>query len=304
MNQKSATFFIIVLLLLSRAGLSAQSLDTLNDVGAFVESELINKLDSINRFGSTRYTQLQASYDSIRNHASVDIDRIYVKIDSLQKRGLATDRLTAQLDRLLTLKDKSVRDITSKVEDLTSAMNSRINELDLPPALQEKADKLTSMMNKLDLAKPNSIQEYLEISSLDLGSIETPTVPGFDLRNQLTGVPNMDMPSIETGSIGTQIKDYQGTIADLPPDLDGAVTLAEEQAGKTGEINSVEAELGKVGELTQSAAMLQDEEKLKKEIVQEVQIQATDHLLVKQNTLKMQCSQFPSTNRSFQQSLV
>lgn len=287
--RPSETLFLLfttLLLLFVPGWLKGQALDSLDHkLHSSVEARIINKLDSIRLFGITRFTEVQKSYDSVMNSSSGQMDRLFSKIDSLQKHGEATDRLTSKLDSLNTLKDKSIAAINSKMEKLNSNVNNGINELNLPPELRKQANKLTSMMNKLDITKPNVLQEYLNVSVLDLGSINGPDIPSVEISNPLQDITNIDIPSIDTGSIGDQIKEYQSTIADLPAGLDGTARLAEEQAGKIGEITNVQTELGKVGELTSATTTLQDQEKLKQELVQEAQKQAVDHFAGKKEQL-------------------
>ncbi len=273
-------FLPAIVLLLSQGWVLGQALDSLNNrLHPAFESGMRDKLDSLHLFGVTRYYGLHRSYDSIVNSANISINDVYYKIDSLQKKGISADGLASKLDSLIALKDKSVRVITLKVEKLKSAVNEGIDELNLPPELREKANELTSMMNKLDITKPNVLQEYLNVSVPDLPQMNLPDV---NLNNPLPDAPAINVPSINTGDIGGQVQQYQNTLGKLPTDVDGAVRLAEENVKNVSAISEVQGELSKVSEVTNMTEKLKDQEALKKELIQNAQKQVVDHFAGKQ----------------------
>ncbi len=281
--------FVASLCFFAPVYLVGQSLNLRAD-DSHVEIGSINKLDTIQMASIIFYTQLHKSYDSTINSASSQIDHLFLKVDSLQRLGQNTDRLVAKLDSLNQWKAETIKGITSRVEQLKSSLDERVNNLNLPPEMKDKANKFTAMINKLDItipdtSLPSSFQEYINMSVPDVSAIEVPNIPFVDIGDPLKNVTNLDSPSVSVGDFGEQIKEHQGTISQLPTDLDGAAKLAEEQAQKIGEIGNVQTELGKVGELTSTASTLQDQEKLKKELVQEVQKQAIDHFADKKDHL-------------------
>jgi hypothetical protein len=231
---------------------------------------------------SIRYAELQKSYDSILTTASRGIDRIYGKIDSLQKRSAPTDHLTSKLDSLIGLKDKSISKISSRVGKLNSAIIKQMNELNLPPELREKANELTSMMNKLDIKKPNIFQENLNVSIPDLPQVNLPDV---NLSHPISDVPDTNIPSINTVNVGDQVQQYQNTLGQLPTNIDDAARLAEENIKNISAIGDVQSELGKVGDVTNMTEKLKDQEALKKELIHEAQKQVIDHFADKKEHL-------------------
>jgi hypothetical protein len=262
-------------LLLPVAWASSQTPDSAGYLVPYsVRARLVERLDSIQRFGAFNVSRYQRSYDSTVNSAGIAIDDLYGKIDCLQRQRLGTGPLTSKLDSLITLKDKSLGDITAKVETLKSAVNKGIYDLNLPPELREKASELMSVMNKLDITKPNVLEEYLNVSVLDLPQTNLPSV---NLNNQLPDLPLID--------VGGQVQQYQNTLGQLPTNVDDAVKLAEENVKNISAISDVQGELGKVSEVANMSEKLRDQEALKKELIQEAQKQVVDHFAGKQEHL-------------------
>ncbi|MEJ7645918.1 MAG: hypothetical protein WKF87_15090 [Chryseolinea sp.] len=243
-----------------------------------------NKLDTIQLSAATQFTMLRQSYDSTITSANAGIDHLYIKIDSLQKLHQNTNRLTMKLDSLSRWKSEKINAITSKIEKVKSDVNEQLNSLQLPPELRAKADVLTSVINKLDVTLPNadlqsSIQEYM------IGSLPPPDLPGVEIVNSVQNIKDIDMPSIEVGEVGNQVKEYQNQLSELPKDMNGVTKIAEQQATNISVVNDVQSELGSVGELTSTATTLQDQEKLKEQLVNEVKEQAIDHFAGHQEKL-------------------
>ncbi len=236
-----------------------------------------SELDLIQNKFYERSDSLKSAYQS--NFSILDSAQSHVqsKFDSLTSLQRPTVKIAHMLDSLNKLREKTLADLNEKLQSIKDQTTGKLKALELPPELREEANKLTSMVSKLDITKPNVIQEYLNVSVPDLGSIEAPHIPGVELGDQLKDVTNIAIPSVNIGDIGEQVKEYQNAIGELPTNLDGVTKLAEQQLGDIGEINNVQTELGKVGELTQKAGMVQDEEKLKQQLIQEAQKQATDH---------------------------
>jgi len=273
---------IFASLILLPTWLKAQHDSPIHEIPSSIESRTLHRLDSIQLFGAAQYAGLRRTYDSTVNLANIAIEHLYGKIDSLQKRRVATDHLTSKLDSIITLRNNSIATVTSKFEKLKSTVNIALNELNLPPELHNQANNVTSMMSKLDITKPNVIQAYFNLSVPDIGQMN---IPAVNITNPLPDVPNVDVPSIGSGNIGEQINEYQNTLAQLPTDVDGVAKLAEENVKNVSAISDVQGELGKVSEVTNISEKLKDQEALKKELLQEAKKQAVDHFAGKKEQL-------------------
>lgn len=236
-----------------------------------------SELDLIQNKFYERSDSLKSAYQNKLSRLDSNQSLLQSTLDSLTSPQRPTVKIRYIADSLNQLRERTLSDLNEKLQSIKDQTTGKLKALELPPELREEANKLTSMVSKLDITKPNVIQEYLNVPVPDLISIEGPNIPGVDLDNPLKDITNLDMPSVNIGDIGEQVKEYQNAIGELPTNLDGVTTLAEQQLRDVGEINNVQTELGKVGGLTQKAGMVQDEEKLKQQLIQEAQKQATDH---------------------------
>jgi hypothetical protein len=264
------------------------------DTAIFDASE---RLDSMRHLAGLEYMSLRSSYDSIVAQMDKPIGSLRSRIDSLQQLKLNTEVFNARLDSLEQWKDEKLRSITSKIDRLKTSVTSKINGLDLPPALQGKANELTAIVNKLDVtlpttSLPTTFQQGLGVEVPNLSNaLNSQVIPDIDIPNSanllnnqnLQNVTNINLPATD---IGSNVQQGQAQMSQLPKDMDGITKLAEEQATNISSVADVSKELSKVGELTDVAGTLKDQEELKKELVEKVKEQAIDHFVGNEEQVK------------------
>ncbi len=235
------------------------------------------KLDSIQNFAANQYYELKNSYDSIVSKTDAQINELNLKVDSLRNLTLPTEKFTSRIDSIQQWKNEEINRITSKFEKLKADINQKINNLELPPQLHEKASEFTSLMDKLDVSIPNT---NLSLSfhnrfDLDIPSLSNPlNVQSMPYGSGLN-IPSTDLGSL--GNVGDEITQNQGQISQVPTNLREAGKLAEEQAKNISAVGDIEKELGQVGEITGMAGTLKDQDAMKQELIQQAQQLAVNH---------------------------
>lgn len=241
------------------------------------------ELDSVRNAAALRFSSIKTSYDSALAVADEQAGRINAKIDSLKKLDLPVASLSARLDSILHWKDERINALNERVEKLKSGVSERIDNLALPPALKEKGKTLASTVNELDVSLPDAGVPLAlgEEIPLDLPGLKNP------LGDQsLPGLENIDLEGVNLGDAGEQISQVREQLPELPTTMEGASSMAEEQATKIVEANGVSDQLGEVEGMAEMAGSLPDEQAIKDELVQQAQQQAVDHFQGKEEQLQ------------------
>jgi hypothetical protein len=240
------------------------------------------ELDSIQNSAVDQFSSVKKTYDSVMTVISEQSARLTREIDSLRNLNLQEDGLVSKLDSIEDWKDEKIRALTEKVEELKTSVTEKIKTLDLPPELEEKGRVLTTVMNELDVSLPDAgsplaLQDNLQI---DLSGVEN------SLGNQsIPGSDNISLPETGLGGVGEQIDQYQDQFSALPPNIEEAASLAEQEATKISELNEIGQQLGEVGKVTEMAESLPDQKAIKEELTQKAQQQAIDHFQGKEEQL-------------------
>jgi len=236
-----------------------------------------SKADSLNSVFQKPLTQL----DSVRN-------RVQSKIDSLTNLRLPTEKLTRQLDSLNRMKDAQISSLTQKVDALKSKATQGLQEIQLPPQLQEPMQKLQSSIQGYSL--PALKTDMPGIPSLEMPTLSTTKLP--TLTNQLALDPNLkdltgnlnkisgiteqagqyaqDAQNLVKGNLD-EVKSIDKTIESKLEGMEGVDQLAEGKALMT--------------EYTQlDSAALKD--KVKELVQEQVMNLAQDHFAGKQEVLQ------------------
>jgi hypothetical protein len=237
-----------------------------------------SKADSLNGLYQKPLTEL----DSVRNN-------VQSKIDSLTNLSLPTENLTRKLDSLNRIKGEQISSLTKKVEDLKSKATQGLQEIQLPPELQEPMQKLQSSVQSYSLPALNTTSSG--IPSLEMpgpGNLRLPT-----LSNQLALDPNLkDI----TGNLN-KISDLAGQAGQYTQDAQNLVkgnldevksidkTIESKVAGMEGvdQLKEGTAMLGQLNQLQDSAAM---QDKAKELITEQAMNMAQDHFAGKQEVLQ------------------
>jgi len=233
--------------------------------------------DSLNNLYQKQFSKI----DSVSN-------RLQSKIDSLSTLKLPTENVMYKLDSLNRMKDEQISSLTQKVDALKSKATQGLQEIQLPPQLQEPMQKLQSSIQGYSLPALNTATPGLPSLELpDLNSIKLPTFtnqlaldPNLkDLSgnlNKISGITEQagqyaqDAQNLMKGNLD-EVKSIDKTIESKLAGMEGVDQLAEGKALMT--------------EYTQlDSAALKDKAK---ELVQEqVMDIAQDHFAGKQEVLQ------------------
>ncbi len=291
LNSRSFVFlkmirlFAIGVMLSIGLPLQAQVLDSLK-LNFTVQDTLYKKafqtLDSVQNETIKSYGKIKHQFDSIEAHYNNVKSKVHHSIDSLSKLKLPTNRFTLRLDSLDQLKEERLTSLRNKIDSVKANTISKINQSKLPPEIQTKVSEYTSLLDKVDLSLPSS---NLEIPSLDVGSqLNGLSIP--DLKNPLgEGLPNVSMPSIPgTENIGQATEQLHSLQENIPKDV-----TSIDQLGKTAEIQltqidgvkGIQDQLGKA-----PLNPLTSEEETKKQLLSQAKEVAIDHFADKGEELK------------------
>lgn len=191
-----------------------------------------DKLDSIQQSFYEESNRLKASGKA--RLASIDSSqaRVQHSIDSLQSLQMPTEKYTRKLDSLTQQREKTVATLNQKMEDLKSKTTGRINDLKLPPKLQEKAASITK----------NITDFQLPAKDLNIPSLSLPDSPLKNLDGLNTSVSS---PVGEIGNVSA--------IEGLTEDLGGLSNVTGDIAGYQDELQNVTGNLKDVQQLPDAA---------------------------------------------------
>jgi hypothetical protein len=238
--------------------------------------------DSVRNAATLQYSSIKTSYDSVLAVADEQTSLISVRIDSLRKLDLPVARLPAKLDSIRQWKDERINALNDKVEKLNSTISEKLKGVNLPPAVKEKGQELTSVVNELDVLLPETdlpVTWKTELQ-LDLPGLENP----FGDQD-IPGLEDIDLKEVNLGEVGEQISLYEGQLPTLPATMEEASSMAEGQAMKIADVNEVSDRLGEAASVTEMAS-LPDEQAVKEELVQKAQQQAVNHFQGREEQLQ------------------
>lgn len=257
---------------------------------------LNSRIDSIQHGVNTRIDSIQNIYTQAVTSAQHVGQKFKTKIDSLQKRNLPTDKYTAKMDSVQQKVASLQNNLGQKVEGVKKQATDKINKMDFPPELKDKANKLTGSIQGLG---PQTLQanlpENLKLDQLNL--LKTPAVlqnasslPGVNLPD-VPGVTQKEIPDIANGVKDVpgmdQVTDTKGKAGELTGKADEIAKMKPQSIDKA--VESKAGELSQVQEINKQAANLptaKSEEEMKAELKKQAQAVAVDHFAGKEQQLK------------------
>jgi len=147
----------------------------------------IYKADSIILGFQSKADSLNALYQNQFSKIDATSNQLQSKIDSLSNLKLPTEKLTRKLDSLNQLKDEKISVLTKKIDDLKSKATAGLNEITLPPQMQEPMDKIKGAIQGYSLPSLNTSASGIpSVAMPKLGDLKLPT-----LSDQLNLDPNL-----------------------------------------------------------------------------------------------------------------
>lgn len=213
-------------------------------------------------------------------------------VDSLRSLDLPAQHYTHKLDSLNQARQKATADFNGKLESLKSKTTGKLNEITLPPQLQEPVQALAQKVKGFDL-------------NTDFASIPALDVPGYSLPD-LQGLGNLSsslgeagkigsLPKIETpvGDLGKLTEQAQGLQSDVKNitqgNLDEVKQLPktlEEQAGKVEGIQELQKQSGVAQGYRDKVEQLNNPDAAKEKAIEMAKQAAVDHFAGKEEQLK------------------
>lgn len=257
------------------------------------------KLDSLETSVATKFDSLKQSYDSIASTANKAVGRYQQKVDSLTRLNLPTAKLTAKIDSITNWRNSKLGVIKAKADSIRDGALKKINDLELPPALQDQAQNLTSGLNKLDVKIPsaempdlsfaNPLQKSVPGLQNPVGELSLPGLPDAAMNVPQTGLENVtgQIPKVEglssLGEVGEQVEKVSDMVPKNTEDLSKTI---EQQATKIDGMQGVNEQLSQADKYKDVLAPGQDPEAMKKEVLQKAKQTAIDHFAGKEKQLQ------------------
>ena len=265
------------------------------------------KADSIRTGFQASIDSLQGEYTSSLSKIDAQRNALQQKIDSLQQLKLPTDKLTRKLDSLTQLRPVALQNFTNKIEDLKNSTSQSLNEVNLPPQLQEPMSKLKQSIQGYPLPGLDGKIPTLDLPKFDLAGSEFKLPSASGLLGDESKLPQLNlsgkMPKLNNAILPAgQLKDLTGKAGEYGADIKKISTQAGElkdidkaattQLSKLDEVQGLKKEMGSFDQLNGLSTM--DEEAMKqklkdaasKEALASLKEQMTDHFAGKEEALK------------------
>lgn len=290
-------FRVLIALLVAATLAHGQSLDSLVDTllpdtllthHADTLTTLISKADSIAITFQQKADSLNGVFEKQLNYIENTQQHLQQKLDSLQQLKLPTEPITRVLDSLKHVKQNTLTTLQGEIESLKIKATTSLQEINLPPQLQEPLQKLQASIAEYSLPALNLEGKDLpDLNLKKLGSLKLPT-----LTDQISLDPNMkditaNMNKVQSfaDQAGTYANDVQNIVQgnlDEVKSIDR--TLENKLAGMEG-----------VDQLAEGKAILSEysqidsawvKEKAKDLVQEQVAALAQDHFEGKQEILQ------------------
>lgn len=138
---------------------------------------LIKKADSITLAFQVKADSLNGVFERQLNYIENTQQHLQQRLDNLQQLQLPTESITQALDSLKNVKHNIISDMMSEFDSLKAQATSTLQEINLPPQLQEPLQKLQASITEYSLPALNL--DGKDLPALDLkklGSLKLPTL--------------------------------------------------------------------------------------------------------------------------------
>lgn len=251
-------------------------------------TSLISKADSITIAFQQKADSLSGVIEKQLNFIESRQQHLQQKLDSLQQLKLSTTHITRVLDSLKRVKQNTLTTLKEEFENLKSEATSTLQEINLPPQLQEPLQKLQA-----------SIAAY----SLPAWSLDGKAIPDLELKK----LGSLKLPTLtDQISLDPNLKDITANLNKVQGFADQAGTYASDiqnlVQGNLDEVKSIDVALESkltgmegVGQLTEGKAMLSEysqidsawlKDKAKALVQEQVAALAQNHFEGKQEILQ------------------
>ncbi|MCB0491144.1 MAG: hypothetical protein KDC93_01890 [Cyclobacteriaceae bacterium] len=263
-------------------------------VVAFIQSyaQQADSLKVLSRADSITTLQLQEA-DSIQQafqHGANEITEEYQKvtapidstqqvlknkIDSLNSLSLPTHKLSAKLDSLQQLKGNQLTAANGKLDKLKSKTTQGMEEVTLPPQMQQPVDQFKQSVNGYSISDSKSGMPAMDMPGLDIkGGLDIPSSGLGELNLNGTG---------ELGKVTESIAGYGGDVQQIAKGNVGEVKnidkAAEAQAMKLADTGELQENAATLNQMHEAGASMNVPEALKKQASEELKKQALEAMM-------------------------
>jgi len=251
------------------------------------------KIDSIRNNFNQEANQLKGKYD--QSIATIDQKAALLndKIDSLQSLKLPTGKFSAKLDSLNQLRQKTVADLNSKIENLKSRTVGKLDKIEMTPGMEGPVGELTSKINGFSINN----NEFLNIPAIEIPGYSLPRIDGLgDITSNLKQATNIaDFPQIETplgdvSQVTDQIKGVSEDVKNIASgnleDVKNIPQTIEQQASRIDGVQELQDATGVTDQYKEQLSALNDPEALKKQAMEMAKKEAINHFAGKEEQLK------------------
>lgn len=246
------TISIALVITLGAWGQSADSVSLTKTFSRFTHSSdsLVRQIDSLDVINLDKVDSIQSTFkiktDSLKRIYQQPLNEIEQakssaqhKVDSLTSLQLPTGRLTKKMDSLTALQNQKLAEHNQKVDQLKSKATSGLNEITLPPQMQEPLDKATQSIKSYVPTLPNGKLQEFELPSGKLLSGKDFKLPEVKNLGEFgKNIPKSDELNKITGELG-KVKGVTTEVTDLAQD---AQSIAN---GKLNEVKQIDKTLEK-----------------------------------------------------------
>ncbi len=236
------------------------SLYSLSTIDTLLQQS-IGKADSITNVFQSKADSLNDIYQ--HHFLAIDAQKNFLqsRADSLRHLQLPTDGITKKLDSLNRVRGEMISSLTKKVDDLKAKATQGLEDLNLPPQLQEPLDKLHASIK--DFSLPALDNSQLDFSKMDLDRISKMELPALgkqiNLNTDISGITEKagDISQL-AGRAGEYSKDAQSLVKGNVDEVKNIDKTFEEKAMSMegmDQLNDGKELIGQSGQLTDSAAM-------------------------------------------------
>lgn len=176
---------------------------------------LINQADSVTHTFQLKADSLSGVFEQQLIRIEGTQRLVQGQLDSLHQLKLPTEKLTRKLDSLQSVKQTTLTSLTTEIESLKVRAMQTLQEINLPPQLQEPMQKLQASIKEYALPDIDlSVKELPDFELKKLGSLKLP-----NLTDQISLDPNLkdfasSLNKVQgfAGQAGTYVQDVQNLV--------------------------------------------------------------------------------------------
>jgi hypothetical protein len=241
------------------------------------------KMDSIKSGFNSEADSIQNDYRKSMSALGEEQLSLNHQIDSLNKRNLPADHLTARLDSLQGKRNEITSRSNAKLAELKAKTAERLGKIETTPEMEGPFNEFKNKMNGITIADNTPIKiPPLEIPGLDMQHLNVPL-------KDMQGLPAITTPSGDIAAVTGELQNVTGDVKTLASgDLNNIENLStvQKQAENIDAVKTLQDGSNVAGTYQQQVADLSNPDVVKEKAVEAAQKQAVNHFAGKEEVLK------------------